>query len=384
MRQPTPPRSRQIITLMNCVQDYGRRALEGIARYANAHHPGQWRLALMHIEQVQQKMPRLTPDVAGIIAHAYAPRLIEQLAACGVPVVNTSGVAPSPTLPGVLPDNAAIGRMAAEDLTGRGHRRLVAYEVAGSALTRERRLAFTEAATSAGATVQELRLRSWKRAEPDIAAMLRQTPTPVGIFAGNDGLAVITVRQCQALGMAIPEQVAILGVDNDTLTTNMMEPTISSIDMPWEKLGFEAASRVDLMIRGQTPEPHHLFIAPNRVMTRQTTDGHAIEDPDVALIVHHIREHAGQMFTIDQLVELVPASRRSLEQRFKRALGRTLQDHITRVRLERAKRLLTETDYAMPEIAHRSGFSNAAYFATVFRQHTRQTPTAFRSLYRLA
>ncbi len=370
------------MTLMNCVQDYGRRALEGVARYGNAQHGG-WTLSLHHREQVRQALPRLDPAVRGIIAHAHAPRLIAQLADCGVPAVNTSAVADRPGLVSVVPDDPAIGRMAADYLMGRGYRRLLALDMSGWAYSAQRVAAFRAAVDDAGASVRVARLRSWRSAERLIAEALTQTPTPIGLFAVTDGLAVFVVRQCLALGLAMPEQVAVLGVDNDSLTTRMVSPTISSVEVPWEKLGAEAAARLDRLIRGRPVDPAPLRIAPARVVTRQTTDGQAIEDPMVADVVRFVREHVGEPFTIDQALEPVPASRRALEQRFKRAIGRTLQDHITRVRLERAKQLLTETDLAMPEVAQRSGFSTAAYFAAVFRKHTGKTPTAFRAGYRL-
>ncbi|MEM6460226.1 MAG: substrate-binding domain-containing protein [Planctomycetota bacterium] len=371
-----------ILALLNCVHDYGRRALEGIARYGHAH--GTWTLSLHHEEQVRQVLPRLDPRVRGIVAHAYGKKLLAVLRGCGLPTVNTSAVAAGVNLPSVLTDNRAIGAMAADYFVTRGHRRLMVVEHPPWAHSVERSEAFRRAAAEAGVETTRVVLPSWKRAEAAVADALRETPTPVGCFTGSDGIAVFAVRQALELGLAIPEQVAVLGVDNDTLTTRMMTPTISSIEVPWEKLGFEAAATLDRLMGGGAPPDEPMRVAPTGVVTRQTTDGLAVEDEDVAAAVGYVRRHVGEPFSIDDLLRDVPLSRRALELRFKRGVGRTLQAYITAARIERAKRLLTETDYAMPVVAERSGFADAGYFATVFRRQVGQTPSAFRSRYRLS
>ena len=370
-----------IATIMNCVFDYGRRALEGIARYGNAH--GGWTLVLHHEAQTRQVLPKLDSKVCGIITHAYQPKLIEQLMNLAIPVVNVSAVSPSPQMVSVLPDNQAIGRMAAEHLINQGYRRLLAFDISPWDYSQVRIRSFEQYVQAHGLQVEVVRINRWKHAELTIAQTLSSTQTPVGVFAVSDSLAVFVVRQCAALGLVMPEQVAVLGVDNDILTTRMMTPTISSIEIPWEKLGFEAAARLDAMIKGQSLDFEPLRIGPTRVMTRQTTDGMAIEDANVATVVKFIREKMHEPFTLDELVRQVPISRRTLEQRFKRTLGHTLHHHVVKVRIERAKDLLTQTDYAMPEVAKHCGFGEAAYFAAVFKKQTGKTPTEFRADYRL-
>lgn len=372
----------RIVTLIDCVQAYGRGVLAGIARYGNAQ--GGWTLELHHSEQSLQRMPKLGPDARGVIAYAFRPGLIDALRKCGLPAVNTSPVAADAGMPAVLPDDRAIGRMAADDLAGRGYRQLVALHLPIWEFSGVRAEAFVERADELGASASVCRLPSWKRAEGAVRELLEARATPLGVFATSDMLAVFVVRQSLAMRLAMPEQVAVLGVDNDELTTRMMAPTISSVAVPWEKLGFEAAATLDRMIRGEQVAPEPTRISPTGVVTRQTTDGLAVEDADVAAAAGFIRRHVSEPFVVDDVVRSVPLSRRSLELRFKRAFGRTLQSYITAVRIEKAKQLLTETDYPMPEVADRSGFSDAAYFATVFRKQTQQTPTAFRSRYRLA
>lgn len=371
-----------IVTLMNCVHDYGRRSLEGIARFGQTR--GGWTLELHHIEHVHQRLPRLDAKSRGIIAHAHSPKLLDALSRCGLPVVNTSSVAPDLSNIAVLPDNREIGRMAAEEMIGLGHRRMLTIAVKPWGYSHERAETFKQTAEAAGASVRVLTSPSWRQAEARITKALSEAATPLGVFAGSDGLAVLVVRQALALGLTIPEQVAVLGVDNDTLTTRMVSPTISSIELPWEKLGFTAATLLDRMIQGEPVEPEPIMIRPSRVITRQTTDGVAIEDPDVATAIQAIREHASEPAAIQRVLERVPLSRRALEQRFKRAVGRTIQTHVTHVRLEQAKQMLTTTDYPMPEIAKRCGFADPGYFATVFKKHTDRSPSAYRAAYRLS
>ncbi|MEM6394146.1 MAG: XylR family transcriptional regulator [Planctomycetota bacterium] len=370
-----------IQTLIDCVQSYGRGVLEGVARYGNAQ--GGWTLWLNHELQSRQRMPKIGREVDGLIAYAFRSGLVADLQASGVPVVNTSAIAEDPGIPAVLPDDEAIGRLAAEDLVGRGHRHLVALWLPIWHFSRVRNTAFVQRAEELGAAASVYRLPSWKRAEAAVRALLERGPTPMGVFAGSDMLAVFVVRQCLALGLVMPEQVAVLGVDNDELTTQMMAPGISSIAVPWPKLGFEAAALLDRIMQGEPIPERPMLVAPTGVVTRQTTDGLAVEDDDVAAAVGYIRRCLSEPFTIEDLLDDVPLSRRALELRFKRATGQTLQAYITAARLERAKQLLSENDYPIPEVARRSGFADAAYFATVFRKHVKLTPTGFRSRYRL-
>lgn len=371
----------QIMTLISCIQDYGRGALDGIARYANLH--GQWKLSLNHEAQARQRLPKIDPEIRGIIAHAHRPGFQDALEATGLPVVNTSGLAPRPSMCNVVTDDDAIGRMAAEDLVGRGHRNLLVFAVRPWQHATARMLAFVDAAKAANVSPTVRVISRWSRVAEEINQELQKAPTPIAVFAPADSLAVNVVRQCHDLNLAMPEQVAVLGVDNDTLTSRMMSPSISSIEVPWEKLGFTAAALLHGLIRGEPAPTEPTLIAPSRVVARQTTDNVAIEDPDVATVVRYIREHFHEPFTIDDVLRRVPVSRRALEQRFKAAIGRTLHTHITTVRLERAKSLLADTDYAMPEVARHCGFSEANYFSTVFKRHTGQSPTTFRSAYRL-
>ncbi|MEM6561332.1 MAG: helix-turn-helix domain-containing protein, partial [Planctomycetota bacterium] len=153
--------------------------------------------------------------------------------------------------------------------------------------------------------------------------------------------------------------------------------------VPWEKLGFQAATLLDRLITGEPVDPEPILVAPTGIVTRQTTDGLAIDDEEVTAAIWYIRNNLANTFTIEDVLTAVPLSRRMLELRFKRCVGQTLQHYITALRLERSKQLLSETDYSMPEIAARCGFPDASYFATVFRRHVHKSPTAFRADCRL-
>ncbi|MEM1012013.1 MAG: substrate-binding domain-containing protein [Planctomycetota bacterium] len=372
----------RVLALVDCVQSYGRGVLAGMARYANAH--GGWTISLDHHNQSRQRLPALRRGTSAVIAYALRPGLIDALRSTGLPTVNTSSGAADPGMPAVVPDDRAIGRLAADDFIARGYRRLVALQLPIWHFSRVRAEAFVEHAQEAGCHASVLRLPSWPSAEASVRELLEQCPTPVGVFASSDMLAVFVVRQAMELRRTMPEQVAVLGVDNDELTSQMMEPRISSVAIPWQKLGFEAAAMLDRLVQGKTLDADTVRIPPTGIVTRQTTNGLAIDDHDVAAAIGYVRQHLTEPISTADVLRSVPLSRRSLEVRFKRAVGQTLQSYITAMRIERSKRLLAETDFAIPEIAARSGFVDPTYFATVFRKTAGESPSAFRSKSRLA
>ncbi|MEM7809398.1 MAG: substrate-binding domain-containing protein, partial [Planctomycetota bacterium] len=254
----------RVVTLMDCIHDYGRRALEGIARFGNTQ--GGWTLELHHEDQIHQRLPPIADNVVGIIAHAFRPRLIDAIRRTGLPAVNTSSVLADTGLPTVIPDNDAIGVTAADDLVRRGFHRLMTFVHPRWFHSVQRAAAFERTARNSGASVVTVELTSIQRAEEDIATSLADSPTPLGVFAGSDGMAVFAVRQCLHLGLSMPEQVAVLGVDNDSLTTRMMSPSISSVELPWEKLGYEAAARLHRLLQGEPDDDGPQLIPPTGVV----------------------------------------------------------------------------------------------------------------------
>ncbi|HEV7298443.1 MAG TPA: DNA-binding transcriptional regulator [Tepidisphaeraceae bacterium] len=372
-----------IAVLTDHVGTYGRQVLEGIARYATV--AGNWKLILRPEFVLLQQFQESDWTWNGMIVQAFERSLAKEVAARGVAAVNISTIMPDPPLPSVLVDHAAVAQMAVRDLVERGFREL-AYVGFNAPYSAAREAAFVEAAHQGGRTAHV-----WVSPTPDpdeavLGQWLAQLPKPVGILGCNDQHAAHVVTAATRAGVAVPEQAAVLGVDNDELVNRMLRPTLSSIAVAGERIGYEAAALLDQVIQGKverSPALPPVIIAPVGVVTRQSTDVLAIADADVAAAVRFIREHAGDPIRVDDVLREVPASRRSLELRFRRVLGRSPLDEIVRVHVERAKHLLAETELPMPRVAVACGFRDASYMGVVFRKLTGQTPTSYRQLFRL-
>jgi LacI family transcriptional regulator len=224
----------------------------------------------------------------------------------------------------------------------------------------------------------------WKeRQRPGLVQWLRSLPRPIGIFCPGDIHSVFLLDICQELNIPVPEEIAILGVGNDPVICETVRPTLSSIDCDSRRMGYEAAKLLDQMMAGkQTKEV--IYVQPSNVVVRQSTDLVAIEDADVAQALRIIREHACKDIDVSRVAEKVGLSRRALERRFRQYLGKTPKGEIMRIRIERAKTLMVQTDQTSESIALKSGFSSLEYFTKVFRRKVGMKPQAYRKMRRIS
>jgi LacI family transcriptional regulator len=188
---------------------------------------------------------------------------------------------------------------------------------------------------------------------------------------------------CKEMNVAVPEEIAILGRGNDPVICDTVRPTLSSIDLDARRIGFEAAGLLDHMMAGKRADDF-IYIPPKRVVVRQSTDLVAIEDPDVAQAVRIIRESACSDIDVARIAENVGVSRRVLESRFDRYLGRSPKTEIMRVRIETAKMLLAQTDKSSESIARKCGFGSLEYFTRVFHDKVGMKPQAYRKMSRIS
>lgn len=211
----------------------------------------------------------------------------------------------------------------------------------------------------------------------EVGQFLKSLPKPVALMAYNDVRGREIVKACRLIGIAVPEEVAILGVDNDTLECDLSSPPLSSISIPWHRIGYEAAAQLDHLLEDE-PSESHMWIPPDGIAERQSTNSVAVSDPNVAAALLFIRENAHVPFGVDDVVNRATTGRRTLEKRFREQLGRSLLDEISRVRLERAKLLLSQTELSIADVAARCGYSKATWFSTCFQQAFRMSPGKFR------
>jgi LacI family transcriptional regulator len=369
----------RVLLLIETSRSYGRGLVEGIGRYVSMHGP--WSIEF----QERGLADPLTPWLKrwrgdGIISRTVRRADVDRLLTMGTPTVELFAD-PDLGLPRVYPDNQAAGRLAAEHFRERGIRHVAFFALERVWWVQARYEAFCTAAGQHGVPCDVFLPARHRRIRPDapqIARWVQALPKPCGLFCACDGFALPIFTACRTLGIAIPEQLAVLGVDNDSVLCAVTQPPLSSVNLGAERIGYEAAALLDRLMAGRRPEPHGLVIEPEGIVARQSTDILLLTDPDVAQAVRIIREHACRGLRVSQVTQAVGLSRRALEQRFRRALGRTPKQEITRLQLERAQQLLRETTLRIEQIAKLCGFTSFKYFPRAFRRETGQTPRAYR------
>jgi LacI family transcriptional regulator len=360
--------------------------LLGIARYARAYGPWSTFLEPRSLEEVVPTWLS-TWDGQGIVARVQNPEIAEAVLSAGIPVVDVLGVVQVPGMPLVHTDDSKIAAVAAEHLLERGFRHFAFFGLSGENWSQHRRDAF-EGIVKAHArswTVYETprevhHTKQWEHYADDLARWIAGLPKPAGMMLCSDQVGPAVLEACRRAGVDVPDEVAVIGVDDDEPLCEVAEPGLSSVWPDHERVGYEAAALLDELMRGGKRPDGPIFVPPRGVVTRRSSDVLALDDREAAAAVRVIREHACDPagLTIDDVAAQVSVSRSVLQRRFKAATGRTLHDEMLRVRLARAKELLTETDLPIATIAERVGFKHQEYMGAVFRQKLSTTPAQYR------
>jgi LacI family transcriptional regulator len=368
---------------------FGRRVLRGVSLYVRENGP--WSI---YVEQrsIYDPAPPWLKDWRGdgIISRAAYPELARLVVRTGIPTIDLQEQVLGLGLPRIVNDNQAIGRMAAEHLLERGFAHFGFIGHPGINWSEGRHEGFLKTIAAAGYSCHEYRgagrtlrryhQRSWEKEADDVAAWARTLPKPVGIMACNDFRAVQLLDACRRAGVAVPEEAAVIGVDNEDVACEMANPPLSSVVTNALHIGYEAAAMLDSLMRGRRPKSYELLLPPTGIVARRSTDIMAITDPLVASAMQLIRQHACDGINVDDLVRRLDISRSVLQRRFQHALERTVHDAILAERLRKVKELLTETDLSLPSIAERSGFSHSEYLSAVFKRQTGKTISQYRRM----
>jgi len=359
--------------------EYGRGVLRGIAGYLREHGP--WSIFLEQRE-LGAALPKWIRewDGDGIITRSDDPRIVRS----GLPTVGLyDRVEDRLRLPMILNDNLAVGRMGARHLADRGFRHLAYYGVRRERWSELRLAGAAEVARSAKATFAvHASGGTWEPSQERLQRWIASLPRPLGLVAANDLHGLRALDACRRAGLAVPEMVAVVGADDDAEVCELSDPPLSSVTFHPERVGQEAAALLDRLMGGRAAPAQPLLVPPLGVSARQSSDILAIDDPDVAQAIHHIRRHAFEGITVEDLLRELPLSRRALEHRFRRRLGRTPKEEIQRLRFEEAKSLLATTDLPVARISDRLGFHQPAYLSAAFQREAGMTPSSYRRNHR--
>jgi LacI family transcriptional regulator len=366
---------------------YGREIQEGISEYVRAHRPWSVFVEQRELGALPPRwLIRLPWD--GIISRPTTPALVRAFGRMGTPVVDLNDLYDDLGLPRIRSDNRAIGRLAAAHLLERGFRVFGYCGFTGEAWAAERRDGFVAAvgASRRAPAMYESpwrgpRVPAWDVDADRIAAWLRRLPRPLGVMACNDLRGQHVLEACRRANLAVPEQVAVVGVDNEEVLCRLCDPPLSTIVPNARRIGFSAAELLADLMTGGRPGAVDIRIPPTGVVTRQSTDTLAIDDPDVAAAVRFIREHACDGIRVADVLRHVPIARSLLERRFRRAVGRSPHAEIRLVQVRRATELLAHTDLPLRRVAELTGFPHLEYLSYLFKRTTGKSPREFRRSY---
>jgi LacI family transcriptional regulator len=312
----------------------------------------------------------------------------QEIIAMGLPTIVTDLREEFSGSPIIKTDDVTIGKMAAEYLLNRGFRQFAFCGFDNMFWSRDRCRGFADSITEAGFATQfykqpKSRIKRLPANELILMAdWLKSLLKPVGLMTCNDDRGRGVIEACKMVGLHVPEQVAIIGVDNDELICDLSSPQLSSVALNLERSGYEAAELLDKLMAGKEKKTNQkILVQPTRIVTRQSTDILAIEDSEVAESVRFIRQCAREMIQVSDVAKVVSVSRRGLERRFRRVLNCSILDEIRRVRLEQVVRMLVETNQSVGQIALALSFPGIEHISRFFRKETGMSPLAYRKKY---
>ena len=359
--------------------------LKGISYHQQTHRA--WDVSLDDVAMTEADLSWIwSKPWNGVISRHTTPAMIKACVKLGIPLIDLDDTPATPGISKIRPDNMAIGHLAAEYFLERKFRHFAFCGVSNQAWSSERRDGFQEALSLAGhhSAVFEAGLSgdapsAWDANAPGVlAAWLQSLPRQVAIMAGNDYCAAQTVRAAHTTGFRVPEEVAVLGVNNDVLRCELSNPPVSSVAVNAFQSGRQAAEHLDWLMAGERSDAINIRIEPAGIVTRKSTDILSMRDKDVAAALNYIRQHACEGITVDQVLTHVFISRSQLEHKFRRYIGCSPQVEIRRVQIARICQLLVETDLPLKEISERAGFDHVEYMSVVFKRVTGETPGHYR------
>lgn len=384
-------RERRVALFVDHSSSYGRDLLLGIARYVRSHKP--WQFFAPSLAAVAP-----IPDLKGwqgdgVIAQVTSVQREQELQSLGIPAVNVSGALEKPKLPTVRTNTELMGKTAFEHFYSRGFRQFAFFGYPGSTLSVRRHQCFQAAVEQAGYVCHHYvrafvpkgkAVLDWETEQAAVSEWLKSLPKPIGIFCLDDIRGRHAAEACRHSGIRVPEDVAIVGINNDVLICELNNPPLSSLDLRGEQIGFQAAKLLESLMEGAPPPATSIEIPPGPVVVRQSSDMMAVPDPAVALALRYIHDHIDEALYVDDIARAAHTSRRLLERRFRKELGSTINREVVNVRLQRVKQLLTNTDKPIPEVAAATGFTYVQQLNQLFKKVTGHTPSAFRKLYRMS
>lgn len=359
--------------------------LKGIAHFERTHRP--WAAFLDDEAMAERDSQWLrSKKWNGVISRHTGPALVEGCRELGLPLIDLNDCAPFPGVPKLRPDNIALGYSGAEHFIERGFRHFGYCGFDDLSWSRERGSGFVEALALANFSCDVLNVEYpgdvtpfWDATQTSsLGSWLKRLPKPCAVMACNDLRALQVVSAAKEAGLLVPEEIAVLGVNNDTIRCELADPPLSSIATNAFQSGYQAAEELAHLMAGDASSFEDRRVEPLGVVTRQSTDILAMGDKNVAAALSFIREHACHGITVDHVLKQAIASRSQLEKKFRKLIGRSPQAEIRRVQVAKIRQLLFETDFPLKKIAELAGFEHVEYMCVVFKRLIGVSPGSYR------
>lgn len=388
--KPTPHASQfktnriQVALLIETSSKYGRAILSGVGNYMKTE--SRWSVFLEE-KDIHQETPQWLYrwNGHGILSRNTTPDLADYCQKKEIPLVELTDRGVDYGFHAFRSNDKLIGDMAAEHLLERGLRNFAYVGFSGEAWSLRRLAGFQDrlAQNKFEVNVFEspwapLQNQSFDNSLEQISSWLKELPKPIGVMACNDVRGQHVLSACRSLEIFVPEEVSIIGVDNDELHCSLSSPPLSSVIPDSETIGFEAAKKLASLLNGESTSERLQQVDPIGIATRQSTETIAVDDPDIAAAIAFMRENACRGISVDDVIDAISISRSSLERGMRRYLSRSPRQEIRRNQLKRACRFLTETDLALDKIAEQCGYKHPEYMHVVFKRETGITPGEYR------
>ncbi len=373
----------KVILLIDCASEFDRKLLRGIMKYSKEN--GQWlfyripsdfRMAKGREEWVMEWARKWNADA--VIGRCDEDK-IGQLGRLDIPIVLQNNKTRSNIYSNLTGDYVGTGRLAAQYFKKKLFTNFAFFGVKDIIWSEERGKGFQETVISGGSRLSTYNVSPRETFDRDrILSWLKSLPKPVALFCCDDAHALYITETCNMAGIRIPEEISLLGVDNDELLCGISDPPISSVELDVERGGYQTCALLHRQILDGTRQPFNVVINPIEVVQRQSSHLYNIKDPNVARIVDFIDGNFSSNLDMDSILGLVPLSRRSIETKFRKETGTTIYQYILKNRVEHFANLLITSDRPVFEIADEVGFGDSGNFSRIFRRMKGCSPQEYR------
>ncbi|MCC9607384.1 substrate-binding domain-containing protein [Blastopirellula sp. JC732] len=373
-----------VALLIETSRTYGRELLHGVRQYVAERGP--WSL-LVESRSLETPPPPWLPawQGNGILTRSGSQQMADAVGRAKLPTVELRSTRLKHSFPFVGVDNRSLGKLVAEHFLSRGFRHFAVYQLGAEEYFQQRCENFVQTVADNGYEALRYHPRNrreqpteWEQAQQELADWVSKLPKPVGVMACTDQLGFWLLDACRRCGATVPEEVAVVGVENDASLCSMASTPLSSVELNGMAVGYRAAELLEHLMRGGKAPKKPILIQPLSVVTRQSSDIVAVDDPELAAALLFMRENACQGVSVSDVLKAVAISRSSLERGLRKLLGRSPNQELLRLKLNRAEELLTHTDLTLATIGERCGFRRTQHLAETFREFYGVPPGQYR------